>query len=196
MEPHFEETFEFGITGKIEYDEHAQPYDGDTVGEIAYAKECREWYGTEGVSRDRMGEIRDGIADGSLIGLPVYVYSHSGATMRTSPFSCSWDSGQSGFVYCTKERALEMCGSVEAALEALESEVKLYDAFLTGSVFGYVVEDAEGNHLDSCWGYYGTDEADGYVKKQMREAAAAAVAAAKAELEEKAQWEERGVVTK
>lgn len=195
MTPYFEESFEFGIVGKILYDEDAQPYDGDTVGQIAYAKECREYYGTEGVSRDRMGEIRDGIADGTLIGLPVYVFSHSGATMRCHPFDCPWDSGQSGFVYCTVEKGLAECGTNEGALECLEAEVKLYDNLLTGNVFGYVVEDANGNHLDSCWGFYGPQDADGYCKEKMRAAAKHAVEAHRAELAEKAEWEARDVVT-
>lgn len=35
--------------------------------------------------------------------LPLYLYDHSGITMRTSSFSCRWDSGQVGFIYMTKK---------------------------------------------------------------------------------------------
>ena len=30
--------------------------------------------------------------------LPVYLYDHSGITLKTSPFSCPWDSGMVGFI--------------------------------------------------------------------------------------------------
>ena len=99
-----------------------------------------------------MDEIRDGIEDGSLIGTPVYVYSHSGATMRTTPFSCPWDSGQSGFVYVSREDALANWGTgkgtrmtkscKDKALEGCEIMVKEYDKYLTGDCWGYVIDEA------------------------------------------------------
>jgi hypothetical protein len=36
--------------------------------------------------------------------LPLYLYDHSGITMKTTPFSCRWDSGQVGFVYISKDK--------------------------------------------------------------------------------------------
>jgi len=38
---------------------------------------------------------------------------------------------------------------------AIKEEVKTYDAYLTGKVFGYVVEGKDGEALDSSWGYVG-----------------------------------------
>lgn len=163
---------------RVEYDNHAEsPGDWDNVGQIAYCS-SRETLGTENVSRDRLDEIRDGIRDGSLIGMPVYAYVHSGATIATTPFSCPWDSGQSGFVYCTKEKAIEEFGKkivtakVRAkALKCLAGEVETFDQYITGQVYGFIVErvtrDEDGDEvdteeLDSCWGHYGLD----YCKEQ------------------------------
>jgi hypothetical protein len=42
-----------------------------------------------------------------FIALPLYLYDHSGLTMNTSGFSCPWDSGQVGFIYCSLPAALE-----------------------------------------------------------------------------------------
>jgi hypothetical protein len=93
--------------------------------------------------------------------LELYLYDHSGITMSCSSFSDPWDSGQVGFIYCTLEKArkeLMPADSDEAlrnlAREALESEVKTYDSYLTGDVVGYVVEGEDGEHLDSCWGFF------------------------------------------
>ncbi|GFD70986.1 hypothetical protein KUL113_04060 [Tenacibaculum sp. KUL113] len=94
--------------------------------------------------------------------LPLYLYDHSGITMNTSGFSCSWDSGQVGFIYVSKERAREQYGfkrltkeRVQKVYDYLDSEVKTYASYLEGNVYGYVIEG--GDIDDSCWGYVGPD---------------------------------------
>ena len=113
---------------------------------------------------------------GAVVILPIYMYDHSGITIRTTPFSCPWDSGQIGFIYTTEEAAKDAWPSLsgEALLKAvtdgLVGEVELYDSYLRGAVYGYVVEefeetfDASGEptggsweESDSCWGFYGDD---------------------------------------
>lgn len=97
--------------------------------------------------------------------VPVYLYSHSGDTVNTTGFSCPWDSGQIGFAYVTREQAREWYGwkritkkREQQILEALEGEVKVFDQFIRGEVYGYEVKDEKGNTLDSCWGYFGKEE--------------------------------------
>jgi len=64
---------------------------------------------------------------------------------------------------------------IDRARELLISEVKEYDQYLTGDVYGYVVEDADGEHIDSCWGFYGLDycieEAKSAIDYHIKEAA-------------------------
>lgn len=68
--------------------------------------------------------------------LPIYMYDHSGITISIAPFSCPWDSGQVGFIYCSEARALEEgIDDIEACLKA---EVEEYDQYLSGKVYGYV----------------------------------------------------------
>lgn len=94
--------------------------------------------------------------------LPVYMYDHSGITIKTTPFSCPWDSGQIGFVYMTKEKARSeevikknwTKQAIEKAKEILIDEVHTYDTYLTGEVYGYIIYDENDDEVDSCWGYY------------------------------------------
>jgi hypothetical protein len=51
-----------------------------------------------------------------VVVLPLYLYDHSGITMNTSGFSCPWDSGQVGWIYCTKKRFREETGYTEDEL--------------------------------------------------------------------------------
>ena len=41
----------------------------------------------------------------------------------------------------------------------LEGEIEEYTAWAIGEAYGYVIEDRDGNELDSCWGFYGMDYA-------------------------------------
>jgi hypothetical protein len=105
-------------------------------------------------------------AHSAVIILPLYLYDHSGITLQTTPFSCPWDSGQVGFIYLDRETILrEAPGSPKIitpaakkwAVHSLLSEVKVYDQYLTGDIWGYVIKDEDGETVDSCWGYYGED---------------------------------------
>jgi len=91
--------------------------------------------------------------------LPLYLYDHSGLTMCTSPFSCRFDSGQVGFIYITEEVAFKEFGKnydIKKLTKYLEEEVKTYDQYLVGDVYGFeIIKDGEIE--DSCYGFYGSD---------------------------------------
>lgn len=193
---------------RIEQDEDSEsPAEWGRIGEIAYLKSARTTLGTERVGTDRMDEISKGIRDGSLLGLPVYAYVHSGSTIATTPFSCQWDSGPSGFVYCTKEEAINEFGKKVLtakckikALQYLAGEVETFDQYIKGEVYGYVVErvklDADGGEisavkLDSCWGHYGLK----YCVEQAFEAVKCTINSDSVEAAEKLACEERDIVT-
>lgn len=42
----------------------------------------------------------------------------------------------------------------------LESAAKLWSYWAWGNVYGYEIEDSDGEHVDSCWGFY-SDDIDG-----------------------------------
>ena len=101
--------------------------------------------------------------------------------------TAGWDSGTVGWIMATKE-GIDRVGSLDQEIEVevelgflrgkvkerrnaiehgLHSEVEVYDQYLTGQVYGYVVEDQDGEHVDSCWGFYGIDD----VKAEAKQAA-------------------------
>ena len=100
--------------------------------------------GTRRASRDEL----DKISKRKYHMIPVYAYVHSDATISSSPFSCPFDSGQSGIAIMPKKDC-----RVTDPLKALENYVNAYGEFMMTGGFGYVIKDAEGNHVDSCWGY-------------------------------------------
>jgi hypothetical protein len=105
-------------------------------------------------------EAQEFIKRKDIYSLPLFLYDHSGITMSTAPFSCSWDSGQVGFIYMDRETYLKEFGgkrvNKKRLYDCLRAEVEEYDNYLTGDVYGYkVVEDESGDVIDSCWGYFG-----------------------------------------
>jgi hypothetical protein len=104
--------------------------------------------------------------------IPIFGYDHGGLTINTSGFSCPWDSGQLGFVFVSDEKLKKEFGRkritdalLDRAREILRNEVETYDQYLTGDVWGYIIEDEDGEHIDSCWGFFGHD----YCQKEAEE---------------------------
>lgn len=127
--------------------------------------------------------------DEHYVMLPLYLYDHSGITMNTTGFSCPWDSGQVGYIYVSKEDVCKNWNckdwndevpygddkkitAKEYAKKILESEVAIFDDYISGEVYGYeVYRPDEDDSFNSCWGYYGND----HKKSGLMEAAIGAI---------------------
>jgi hypothetical protein len=117
----------------------------------------------------------ENVPKGSIV-LPLFLLDHSGLAMRTYDFSnCDpgqWDSGQVGIIFVTPEGLRKSSGEKritkkvrENAEAVLRDEVKQYDNFLQGNVWGYVYEKfkstcSECGHIEyeedeSSYGFYG-----------------------------------------
>jgi hypothetical protein len=106
---------------------------------------------------------------GANIIIPLYLLDHSGLWMRagrnfSDVDSGGWDSGCVGFIYTTPKCIRDMYGikhitakKFTQAENELYQEVRTYSDYLEGDVCGYVVEDEEGETVESCWGYYGEE---------------------------------------
>lgn len=155
------------------------PTDWDSIGEIVYSKSSRYTLGTKSVSQEEMRDIERQIAIGTLIGLPVYAYIHSGikiAAAEDNPFSCPWDSGQSGFVYAPRERVFREYGGKrltkrirEAAKNLLRAEVNTFSQYLQGDVW-VITHVKDGEVIDCCGGYYGYEYAVAEAKTMAAQA--------------------------
>ena len=148
-----------GFTIKIEQDDDSQnPREWDNLGTMV----C--WHNGYNLGDkhdfDSPSDFRDEINKDNAIILPLFLYDHSGITMSTSSFSCPWDSGQVGYIYVTlkdvrKEYGVKRITKAirQKATNLLISEVETFDQYLTGDVYGYMVEETG----DSCWGYFGQE---------------------------------------
>ena len=159
-----------GLQLRIMYDEHGDgPREWDNLGTMVCWHD-RYTLGDEQPECSPEEWITD-YPESNYFILPLFLYDHSGITISCAPFSCGWDSGQVGYIYVSKE-AIRKEWKVQkigpklrkTIVDNLEGEVKTYDQFLTGEVFGYEVykihncgecgkEDEE--FVDSCWSFFG-----------------------------------------
>lgn len=104
--------------------------------------------------------------------LPVHAYIHGGITISTTPFSDRFDSGQLGWIFAGgkevdafkeswspawREEYYAGKSDKEILETFLVSEVKEYDDYLCGNVYGYEV-DIDGAVVESCWNYIGDEK--------------------------------------
>ena len=117
-----------------------------------------------------------------LIDLPLYLFDHSGLSISTRLFSCSWDSAQVGHIYIKESEAKKVwprgvrhqfntetksteyrafpesrTGYVERIKNLMRSDIETYNYYLTGQVYGFILLDENGDEVDSCYGFYGDD---------------------------------------
>jgi hypothetical protein len=114
----------------------------------------------------RVQQIIDRALNEHYIILPLYLLDHSGISMSTGSFNDPWDSGQVGFIFVSVADAKKEWGwkvltekrrrHIE---DILRGEVETYDQYLTGDVYGYILEGPDGEELDSCWGFFGEEYA-------------------------------------
>lgn len=109
--------------------------------------------------------------------LPIYMYEHSGIALSTGnqyPFNDLFDSGCIGVIFVNRETVLKEYGWKKITPERkaklvkyLQSEIEVYSSYLNGDVYGYQIENEEGEELDSCYGFYGWDDVMQEAKSQV-----------------------------
>lgn len=145
------------------------PLEWDLLGHVSFFHRDYDFsYGrgkTDGSTPERLREIFE---DEPCVIVPIHMYEHSGIGFTAGspnryPFNCPFDGspyiGYAWITYAeireefkwkrlTKERKERIAGYLCNQIEALNQ-------YVSGDVYGYVVEDPFGEHVSSCWGFYG-----------------------------------------
>lgn len=156
---------------------------------------------------------------GAVAIAPLFVYEHSGITMRAGRTvlvgddeltrrdteskdrfigdDAGWDTSMVGFAIITNELWEPCMGDTpitqEKAAEVINSEVKVYAWYLEGAVYGYVVADGELGE-DACWGFVGYPDESG-IKDEANAAAKHARELQDQEVNERSEMAARDIET-
>lgn len=122
-------------------------------------------------TREGMAEFEEWFEEHKeeLAWLPLNLYEHTSQTISTSssyPYNDPWDSTNVGVIYVEKAKILKEFGfkewddeAIKKANDVMQGEVKCYDYYLRGDVYGYQIINTEtGEELDACWGFLGDRE--------------------------------------
>ena len=162
-----------GNTVLINYDEYGEsPREWDNLGTMVcfhrrYTLGDPHKHSIKSDDYDTWSEMIEENTEEGDITLPLYLYDHSGLSISTGAFSCSWDSGVIGYITVSKETIIKEYGNDspeqrEKIIGYLKGEVETYDQFLRGEVFSYSVHTPDGECIDGCGGFFGYDhEASG-----------------------------------
>lgn len=119
--------------------------------------------------------------------LPLFLLDHSLLSISTTDFGDPWDSGLVGWIYAPREKFVRETGFTPEELfeggkaeEILKAEVEVYDCYLRGEVYGYLLEKREKcpccgqvkkETIDSNWGFYGDNFKDNGMIECIKEVA-------------------------
>jgi hypothetical protein len=142
-------------------DENNDPRDFDNLGTMV----CFHRSYNLGDKHDfSVEDIKALVKRKDVLALPLFLIDHSGLSMSVRDFGCPWDSGQVGFIFIDFEKIRKEFSVKKVTKKLLEqvkksliAEVDTYDSYLRGEVYGYLIKDADGEVLDSCWGFIGYD---------------------------------------
>jgi hypothetical protein len=117
-----------------------------------------------------LGEIVEHEGGADIVWLPLYLFDHSGLTMRTDDTmfrqmdGAGWDWGVCGVIYVTYETIAREWGdtsepSIELARECMVTEVETYNQYLTGDTWFVCGNDPDGELREMTGMVFGSDEA-------------------------------------
>lgn len=140
-------------------------------------------------------------AEHNIIGpiLNLYMYEHGRVIYKASEggnvFTCPWDSGQTGWVFWTRDKVEAMGAPTddEQIAKGIKAEIDEYSDWANGNVYGYTVE-CDGEEVDACWGFIG-DEGEKYAIEQAKDHAECYEQKAQEEAAEAEYWKSRDVET-
>lgn len=106
--------------------------------------------------------------------MPLYLLDHTELYMSTTDFNDPWDSGQVGYIYCTKE-SLENHGynedtPIEEIKYMLDFEVQQYSDWLCGNpqYYGFSITDEDDNTIYN-QGVYADDDIEHVIEKMKND---------------------------
>jgi len=110
------------------------------------------------IRHDSPQDVFDYAKENGLKTYMIRAYIHSGISLSLSadgyPFNDQWDSGWFGVLLLNPKDFGLTLRHYKSLREIAESIVHIYSCYLGGNVYGFVAEDENGEHLDSCWGFY------------------------------------------
>lgn len=118
---------------------------GDTLEEFA------EKHGVDVSKGWNLDSVMEAMREEGYYVVPVYALHHGVSHYSTHDFNDPWDSGAVGIAFCKKQKGLP--DNDEYIRSIIDEEIKAYDAWVNGEVYGIMIFDKNEDVLDVSSGY-------------------------------------------
>lgn len=118
---------------------------GDTFEEFA------EKHGVDVSQEWNLNSVMEAMREEEYYVIPVYALHHGVSHYSTHDFHDPWDSGAVGIAFCKKQKGLP--DNNDYLRMIIDQEIKAYDAWVNGEVYGIMLFDKNEDVLDVSSGY-------------------------------------------
>lgn len=132
---------------------------GDTFEEFA------EKHGVNVSQECNLDSVMDAMREEGYYVVPVYALYHGVSHYSTYDFHDPWDSGVVGIAFCKKQKGLH--DNDDYLRSIIDNEIKMYDAWVNGEVYGIDLLGQDEAVLDTSAGYMMPYENGNEVLKDM-----------------------------
>jgi hypothetical protein len=99
---------------------------------------------------------------------PVMKYEH-GYIAYNLGTAHGFDYSNNGFYIITEKTQKEVGTAKKDFIEVIEGELKVYNQFVNGEVYGFRLYDEQGELIDSCGGFYDIDDIKEYLPREWKD---------------------------
>lgn len=97
--------------------------------------------------------------------VPVTMYEHSGVSYSLGDRE-GFDFSKCGFYIVTKESRKKLGTPKKSFEKVIEQEIKDYNKYIQGEVYGFTLYDSEGSEIDSCGGFFEVEDIKEHLPKE------------------------------
>ena len=114
-------------------------------------EEFAEKHGVDVSQEWNLDSVMDAMREEGYYVVPVYALHHSVSHYSTHDFHDPWDSGVAGIAFCKKQKGLPDNDDYLRAI--IDQEIKAYDAWVNGEIYGIDLLGQDETVLDTSAGY-------------------------------------------
>ena len=119
-------------------------------------EEFAEKHGVDVSQEWNLDSVMDAMREEGYYVVPVYALHHSVSHYSTHDFHDPWDSGVAGIAFCKKQKGLP--DDDDCLRTIIDQEIKEYDAWVNGEIYGVALLSQNARVLDENAGYLMLDD--------------------------------------